>query len=235
VTLAATTKDATGNTLTGRPVSWTTSNPLVATVTQSGVVTGVLPGTVTITATSEGKSGTSSVTVTLVPVASVSVQPPTATVASGSTTTLTTTVTDQNGTVVTDRPVTWTSSNPSIATVSTTGVVTGALVGTTTITATAGGKSGTSSVTVTTGPLANIRVTPSPTSIKIGDTQQLTAQGLDAAGNPVSGLSFTWTSSDPAIASVSGDGRVNAKKEGTVTITASAGGKSGISTVTVTK
>jgi uncharacterized protein YjdB len=163
------------------------------------------------------------------------VQPSTATVVSGSTTTLTATVTDQTGKVVTDRPVTWTSSNPSVATVSNAGVVTGALVGNATITASAGGKSGTSTVTVTTGPLASIRVTPSAVTVAIGAPQQLTAQGLDAAGNPVSGLSFTWNSSDGSIASVSGDGRINAKKEGTVLITAFGGGKSGTSTVTVTK
>jgi uncharacterized protein YjdB len=234
-TLTATMKDATGNPLTGRSVSWSTSNPLVATVTQSGVVTGVLPGTATITATSETKSGTATITVTLVPVASVTVQPPTTTVASGSTTTLAATVTDQTGRVVTDRTVTWTSSSTAIATVSSSGVVTGKLVGAVTITASAEGKSGTSTVTVTAGPLATIRVTPATTSIKTGDMTPLAAQGLDAAGNPVSGLTFTWSSSDSSIASVNSDGRVNGKKEGTVTITAAAGGKSGTATVTVTK
>jgi uncharacterized protein YjdB len=63
VTLTAVTKDANGNTLTGRAVTWTSSNNNVATVSSTGVVTGVKKGTVTITATSEGKSGTASVTV----------------------------------------------------------------------------------------------------------------------------------------------------------------------------
>jgi len=60
--LGATTKDATGATLSGRAVSWSTSNNAVATVSGSGLVSTVTPGTATITATSEGKSGSASVT-----------------------------------------------------------------------------------------------------------------------------------------------------------------------------
>ncbi|HUF64821.1 MAG TPA: Ig-like domain-containing protein [Gemmatimonadaceae bacterium] len=239
VTLSATTSDVSGNTLTGRTVTWTTNASAVATVSSSGVVTGVAPGTATITATSEGKSGTATVTVTLAAVATVTVEPSTATIASGSTTTLTANVTDQNGGVLTDRVVTWSSSNPSVATVSSTGVVTGgvtgALVGTATITASTEGKSGSASVTVIAGPVASVRVTPTSTTVERGTTVHLTAQALDAAGNPISGVSFSWASSDPSIASVNGAGQVNTKKEGTVTITATTAGISGSATVTVTK
>lgn len=235
VPLSATVRDAAGNTLSGRTVTWTTSDAAVATVSSSGVVTGVAPGTATITATSEGKSGTATVTVALAPVATVTVQPSTATIASGSMTTLSATVTDQNGSVLTDRVVTWSSSDPSVATVSSSGVVTGLLVGTATITASSGGKSGSATVTVTAGPIASVRVTPATTSLAIGERADLTAVAFDAAGNPISGVSFTWASSSPAIVSVSVDGQVNAKKEGTVTITASTAGISGSATVTVTK
>jgi uncharacterized protein YjdB len=57
------TVDASGSTLDGRTVSWTSSNTAVARVSSSGMVTGVAAGTVTITATSEGKAGTAQVTV----------------------------------------------------------------------------------------------------------------------------------------------------------------------------
>jgi alpha-tubulin suppressor-like RCC1 family protein len=61
--LMATTLDVAGKVLTGRTVTWTTSDPAVATVSQTGLVTGVTPGSGTITAASEGKSGTATITV----------------------------------------------------------------------------------------------------------------------------------------------------------------------------
>jgi hypothetical protein len=64
VQLTATPKDANGNPLSGRAISWSTSATAVATVSASGLVSGVAAGSATITATSEGKSGTSAVTVT---------------------------------------------------------------------------------------------------------------------------------------------------------------------------
>src|SRR5207244_9939002 len=59
--LSAVTKDAAGSVLSGRVISWTSSNAAIATVSAAGLVTGVAAGSVTITATSEGRSGTASV------------------------------------------------------------------------------------------------------------------------------------------------------------------------------
>src|SRR5438552_1524824 len=64
VQLTATPKDANGRALSGRAVSWSSSNTSVVTVSNAGVVSAVTLGSATITATSEGKSGTSSITVT---------------------------------------------------------------------------------------------------------------------------------------------------------------------------
>src|SRR5207245_1477936 len=61
--LTATTKDSAGNTLTGRAVTWASSNTTVAGVSGTGLVTGLVTGSATLTATSEGKSGTSVITV----------------------------------------------------------------------------------------------------------------------------------------------------------------------------
>src|SRR6185295_5960644 len=73
--LTATPKDANGTALSGRLVTWATSNAAVVTVSASGLVTGMTAGSATIAATSEGQSGTSTITVTNVPVASVTVTP----------------------------------------------------------------------------------------------------------------------------------------------------------------
>src|SRR5437773_589908 len=104
-------KDAGGTPLSGRTVTWSSSNTTVATVSNSGLVSGVTPGTATITATSEGKSGTSSITVTNVPVASVDVTPPSASVQAGQTVQLTATPRDAGGNPLSGRTVTWSSSN----------------------------------------------------------------------------------------------------------------------------
>lgn len=64
VQLTAATRDANGNSLTGRTVTWSTSNSSIATVSSTGLVSGGSAGTATITATSEGRNGTAQVTVT---------------------------------------------------------------------------------------------------------------------------------------------------------------------------
>jgi len=66
VQLSATPKDSAGNVLAGRVVTWATTDAAVATVSGSGLVTGLVVGTATITATSEGKSGSAALTVTAV-------------------------------------------------------------------------------------------------------------------------------------------------------------------------
>jgi hypothetical protein len=67
VPLQATVKDQNGAVMTGQTVTWSTSNAAAATVNSTGVVTGVAAGSATITATSSGKTGTSSITVTAAP------------------------------------------------------------------------------------------------------------------------------------------------------------------------
>ena len=148
--LVATVRDSVGNALPGRSVSWSSGAAGVATVNGTGVVTGIAAGSATITATSEAKSGSSVVTVSsvAVPVASVEVTPPWTSVDEGRTVQLTATPKDANGSVLPGRVITWTSGNPSAATVSGTGLVTGMVAGAATITATSEGRSAASAITV---------------------------------------------------------------------------------------
>jgi len=150
--LGATAQDSTGNPLSGRTVTWTSSNGGVASVNGSGLVTGASAGTATITATSGGKSGSAAVTVVVVPVATVSVSPATASVAVGSSVPLSATPRDSAGKALNGRVVSWATSDVAVATVSSSGVVTGVAAGAATITATSEGKSGTAAITVTAAP-----------------------------------------------------------------------------------
>ena len=235
VTLTATTLDALGNTLTGRIVGWTSSNTAVATVNANGVVTGVTSGTATITASSEGVSGTTSLTVNSVPVATVTVAPSTAAVSVGNSTTLIATVRDGSANVMVNASVTWSTSNAAFATVSSSGVVTGVAPGSATITARSGTVSGTATVTVSQPPIHHITLTPANPRINEGQTVQLTATAYDASNTVISGVTFTWGSSNTNRATVSQTGLVTSKQDGNVTISASEGGKTGSTTVRIDK
>jgi len=147
--LTGTPEDANGNPLPGRTISWSSGNSAVATVNGNGLVTGVAAGATTITATSEGTSGTAAVTVTSVPVASVTVSPATVSLQPGQTQQLTATPKDAGGNALSGRMVTWASGSTAVATVSGSGLVSGVAAGSATITATSEGKSGSASVTVT--------------------------------------------------------------------------------------
>lgn len=235
--LTATLKDASGAVLTGRTVTWSTNNASVATVSSSGLVSGVGGGTATITATSEGKSGTASVTVVAAPVGSVVVQPSPASVLVLDTTRLAAIVKDVNGVVVTDRLVTWSSNNTLVATVSQSGLVKGLIVGNATITATSEGKSGSSVVTVSLAPVATVTVAPDSTATIQGQSAQFTATAKDALGNPLN-RTIAWSSSNTSIATVDGTGKATAvatfgPSTAIVTITATSEGKSGTAKLVV--
>jgi len=234
--LTAVTKDAKGNTVTGRTVAWVSSNPSAATVNETGLVTAVGAGTTTITATSEGKTGTSSVTVSLAPVASVTVSTPTTPMVNGTTQQLTAETKDANHNVLTGRIVTWASSNTAVLTVSASGspaTVTAVDVGTATITATSESVSSSPTQTITVIPPPVISVTLSfpTTAMVVGGTQTLTARPRDANGNVLSGRTVNWVSSDPTVLAVSAASSVSSSTGATVTLTAVA---TGSATVTAT-
>src|SRR5438128_376606 len=234
LSLTATPKDAAGNTLTGRPVTWASSSPSVATVSNTGQVAGVTQGSATITATSESKTARATINVAIVPVASVQVSPPTASLTPGQTAQLTATPKDSAGSALTGRAVTWTSSAPTVASVSASGLVTGGTVGSATITAMSEGRTGSATVTVALIPVASVVVSPAPATLSVGGTVQLTVTLKDASGTTLTGRTVAWTSSTLTVATVSQSGLVtDVASGGTTTITATSEGKSGTSAVTV--
>ncbi len=185
-------------------ITWMSSNPLIATVSSNGVVTGKKAGTVTITAKAFGKSVAKTIKV---------VEP--SLKVTGSTSLYRGKTTTLKATTSYSTKVTWTSSKPSIATVSSNGVVTSKKAGTVTITAKAFGKSVTKTIKVVE---PSLKVTGS-TSLYRGKTTTLKATTSYRT-------KVTWKSSKPSIATVSSSGVVTGKKAGTVYIYANAYGKS---------
>ncbi len=176
---------------------WVSSNPAVATINSSGLVSGVAVGSTTITYTN---SNGCSNTMTLNVVGNPSVTG-TLTACVGATTQL-----SASGTPNATNP--WTSSNPAVATISNTGLVTGVSAGTTTITFT-NSSSCQSTAVVTINPLPTITGT---LSVCAGLTTQLSGSGTANATNP-------WISSNTAVATVSNTGLVTGVSAGTTTIT----------------
>lgn len=195
--LSASVKDAQGNSLSGRSVSWSTSASDKATVSGSGLVTGVAAGTATITATSEGKSGSAQVTI-VAPVASVEVAAPSTTLVPQQAVQLTATPRDAGGAALTGRSVTWSSSQQQVATVSASGLVTALATGTTTITATSEGIDGTLALTVAAGSLVGstggtvssgdggLEITIPPGALTTATPISVTTTGSPASSPPAS-------------------------------------------------
>src|SRR5207237_365673 len=225
--------DSTGTALGGRAITWATSDGSVA--SSGGHASRVVAGAATITATAEGKSGTSAITVTAVtvPVATVTVSPASASVPAGQTAQLTATPKDASGNSLTGRTITWASSNTSVATVSSSGLVRGVVAGSATITATSETKSGTSAITVTAVPVATVAVSPASATVFVNQTLQLSATPKDANGNTLTGRTITWGSSNNAVATVSSTGLVSGVTTGQANIHATSETKSGTSAITV--
>jgi uncharacterized protein YjdB len=121
----------------------------------------------------------------------------------------------------------WTSSNTTVATVSSTGLVTAVANGTASISATGGGATGKADITVT-QVAASVQITkPKDTFAAIGEVIQLTAKALDNGGHEVTGKAFTWSASDTTIVAVDNTGKATAVKIGSATITATTSGASG--------
>lgn len=150
--LIATTRSATGAILEGRVVTWSSLESGTASVSSSGLVTGVSPGATLVTARSEGVSAVASVAVSEVSVATVSVSPSADTVDIGESTSFTAVARDAAGNVLGARAMTWTTLHPGIASVSSSGVATGLAAGTARIEVMSEGQSDTASVVVTQPP-----------------------------------------------------------------------------------
>ena len=219
-----------------RSFTWKSGNPGVAAVNNNGKVTAAAKGTAVIKAAANDGSGVFAeckITVRQ-PVTSLTLNKTSLTVNKGATSTLSATAgpSDAN-----NKTVKWTTSDSSVATVSSAGEVKGVKRGTATITATAAdgsGKKATCSVTVK-QPVTSLTLNKTALTLNNGKTATLTATvGPSNANNKT----VKWTTSNSAVATVSSTGVVKGLKRGTATITATAAdgsGKKAACKVTVTK
>lgn len=162
-------------------------------------------------------------------VSAVNVSPAGPTVVAGNTVLLSAAVSQQNCSNLT---VTWSSSNSAVATVSSNGTVTGVTAGTATITANAGGTTGTDVVTVLAA-VASVTIDHDGDTIIQGTSLQLTAVPHDGTGAALTGRTITYATSDASVLSVDNSGLVQAVGVGTATITATCEGQAATATITV--
>jgi uncharacterized protein YjdB len=210
-------------------VTWSSSNPAVATVF-NGTVTAVAAGSAVITATSaadpaKNASATVNVVNIVIPLTGIALNQTTLNLYKGETGDITVNYTPAN---TTQTGVTWSSNTPAVAAVSG-GRVTAAGEGTATITATSttGGYSASCAVTVTLPPLTGISLTPNPLVIGVGTTGSFAVSYIPAATVQTG---VTWTSGDTTVATVDSDtGVITAAAVGTATITATSAVNPGIS------
>lgn len=214
VQLTATPLDAAGTTLTGRTVSWNSEMSSIATVSASGLVTGVSPGSARIQATSGGVTGDVTVTVTPVPVANVLITPSAPSVESGDTLRLAAAARDAQGNALPGRTIQWTSLSPAVASVSASGLVTALAPGSTTVRATAESVSQEVTLTVRAAAVATVRLSRDTATLVPGQPLVLATTLLDARGNTLGNRVVTWTSSVEGVASVASNGAVTAIARG---------------------
>lgn len=236
--LTGTFSDGTTQTITN--ATWSSSDSTLASVDpNTGLVTGVADSggnAVTITAQAGGFTNTTTIFVTSAVAESIFITPATVSIASGTTTQFTVNGIFSDGST---QPLTsglsWTSSAPSVAGISASGVATGSTPGQSTITATYGSMSATATLTVTAATLKAIVVTPPVPTVGINGTIQFTATGVftDNTTQDVTSQ-VTWISSASSVAVISSTGLASALSNGTSIITASDQGVSGTATLTVT-
>lgn len=200
-----------------RAIIWRSANPSVAMISSNGLITGVAPGTTTISAilaADTTRRGIASITIVAL-VRDVAVQPTAATVAMGETRQLTASISADPGA---DTTIQWRSANPAVASVSSAGLIVGVSAGATVVTAVSTAdttKQSASLITVRSVPV----VTVSPTSLTLSPTDVATLSASVQADAGVS-TGVTWRTNNSAVATVSASGQVTALANGSAVITA---------------
>jgi uncharacterized protein YjdB len=217
--------------------TWASSDTTWATISSTGLATAVSPGPVTISATFDGITGSTGLTVVPAPtLQSIAVTPVNSTLPAGQTEQFTAIGTLSNNTTENlTNQATWASSDTTWATINSTGLATAVSPGPVTISATFDGITGSTGLTVVAAPtLESIAVTPVNTTLPTGQTEQFTAIGT-LSNNTTENLTnrVTWASSDTTWATINSTGLATAVSPGPVTISATFDGVTGSTGLTV--
>ena len=203
-------------------IVWDSSSKNIASVNGIGEVYANNLGTTTIIATTtSGKTSRVDITVIDKP-KSIQLYTPEDRIRVGSTVRLETTIYNTSGQIAANCVPEFSSSDPSIASVSQTGVVTGLKAGTVIITVTVRDISVSQQITIASNQIISVSMSSSKMSLRAGNTSSRVAVIRDELGIRTD-IQPVYTSSNPKVATVDGNGKVTAIHAGTATITASAG------------
>lgn len=216
-------------------VAWQISKNSIASINDQGLATGMGEGASQVSASYQGVTGSTNLTVGAPALLSISVTPTPSSVPLGESEQLTATGTYSDGTTQdVTQSATWSTSGTGIASVNATGSVVAAGMGTANITAASGSVNGSASVTVGQAVLLGITVSPSQMTVPLGESRQLTATGKYSDGSMQDlTQSAAWASSAKGVITVSAPGSVLANGNGSATVTASLGTTNGSSVVAV--
>lgn len=220
--------------LSDRAITWISTQPAVAIVSASGAVTAHAPGTTRVIATSESKADTVLVTVraalaTRIDIISGGVM----TMYPGDERPVTIRVYAADGSELTGRSAQWVSANQSIATVSQSGIVAAHEVGNADVTITVDTVTARVAIDVRSR-IAHVVMSAADLVLGEGESMPVTATLLDADGN-VLHRPITWSSSNPAVASISASGEITAHSRGTAVVRAVSEGQEGRIDVSVSQ
>lgn len=178
-----------------------------------------------------GKSSSSSTG----PPATINITPLKASISPNQVQSFSATAQDSKGNTLTGVKFAWASSSPNVASIDSNGLALGRSNGSTQITASASGVTSAPATLTVTQPIASITISPPTATIAVNATQQFTAAAVDANGNAIPGVIFTWACSFSGTATIDSNGVATGVAPGTVTIFATASGvTSPLATLTVT-
>ena len=213
---------------------WSSSALSVLTVDANGLGIAVGPGTSTVSVTSGTVSASTSVTVSTATLVSLAVAPVNSSMPDDATKQFSATGTfSDNSTQDVTQSVLWSSSTPAVATITNLGLVTSVSTGSTTITAMLGSVNNSTALTVSNVKLVSITISPANARVQKGTSLKFTATGNYSDGSTAVLANVSWRSSKNNLANMRGSGILHAKKAGTLTVTASASGVTGSTSVTI--